>query len=171
MGDDPKGAAYVFVKPYGSWVDANEDAKLTASDGEASDYFGFSVALSGDTALVGAYGDDDSGTASGSAYIFVKPTYNWATGTETAKLKASDTVIHDQFGLSVALFNDTALIGAVGDDDGGTNSGSAYLFVRPAGGWVTDTETTKLTASDPYLFDGFGNSAALFGDTVLGRGV
>ncbi len=118
------GAAFVFRRSGATW---NQLAKLTASDGAASDFFGSrAVALSGDTALVGAYGDDDSGTASGSAYIFVKPVSGWATATETAKLTASDGAASDEFGLSVSVSLDTALVGAPNDDSA---AGSTYVFI------------------------------------------
>ena len=103
--------------------------KLTASDGAASDYFGYSVSISSDgtTALIGAYADDDKGTDSGSAYIFK---YNGTAWIQQAKLTASDGAASDQFGFSVSISSDgtTALIGAHTDDDKGVNSGSAYVF-------------------------------------------
>ncbi len=85
--------------------------KLTASDGAAGDYFGSSVALSGDTALVGAAGDDVGvNTDQGSAYVFVRSGTTW---TQQAQLTASDGAAYDHFGSSVALSGDTALVGAV----------------------------------------------------------
>ena len=101
------------------------EAKLLPSDGAASDYFGRSVALSGDTALVGAFYDDDNGSASGSAYVFVR---SGATWTQQQKLLPSEGAASDQFGISVALSGDTALVGARGDDDdNGSESGGAYI--------------------------------------------
>ncbi len=103
-----------------------EQAKLLASDGVASDRFGYSVSISGDTALVGAYGDDDKGSSSGSAYVFVRSGDVW---TQQQKLLASDGAENDAFGDSVSIGGDTALVGAYGDDDKGSLSGSAYVFV------------------------------------------
>ena len=100
-------------------------AKLLAGDAAAFDRFGFSVALSGDTALVGARYDDDAGTSSGSAYIFTRSGSSW---TQQAKLTASDAAAGDEFGASVALSGDTALVGANRDDDAGSDAGSAYIF-------------------------------------------
>ena len=103
--------------------------KLTASDGAVNDYFGSSVSISSDgtTALIGAYLDDDKGANSGSAYVFK---YNGTSWTQQSKLTASDGAASDQFGYSVSISSDgtTALIGAIYDDDKGTNSGSAYVF-------------------------------------------
>ena len=170
------GSVYVFVKPTGGWATSTEMAKLTASDGAALDYFGYSVAVDGDTVLVGAYQDDDEendSEDSGSAYIFTKPNSSggWADwdlmeDTETAKLTASDGADDDWFGVSVALDGKTAVIGASGDDDKGIDSGSAYVFVKPAGAWADGNETDKLTASDGEAQDNFGYSVAVGVDTV-----
>ncbi len=94
----------------------------------AADNFGFRVALSGDTALVGAVFDDDAGSSSGSAYVFVKPDGGWVSTTETVKLTASDAVFSDAFGISVALSGDTTLVGAIGVNcPAGSNCGAAYI--------------------------------------------
>ncbi len=165
-----QGSAYVFVKPAGGWVTTqNFTAKLTASDGAQGDNFGYSVALAGNTALVGARLDDDGGTDSGSAYAFVKPAGGWVTTqTFSAKLRASDGAANDYFGSSVGISADIAVIGAYLDDDKGTDSGSVYMFVKPAGGWVTtQTFTTKLTASDGEADDNFGFPVALTGGTAV----
>ena len=91
----------------------------------AGDQFGFSVSLSGDRALIGARQDDDDGSSSGSAYVF---DFSGGTWTETDKLTASDGALGDQFGFSVSLSGeDRALVGAFGDDDNGSNSGSTYV--------------------------------------------
>ena len=125
------GSAYVFKKPSGGWMDATETAKLTASDGAAEHRFGRSVSVSGDTVVVGAYGDDDNGFRSGSAYVFEKPSGGWMDATQTAKLTASDGASGDVFGVSVSVSGDTVVVGAYGDDDNGSASGSAYVFTPP----------------------------------------
>ena len=161
------GAAYVFTRVAGAW---DKRVKLTASDGEAYGNFGISVAVSGDTIVIGASGDDDNGADSGSAYVFVKPSGGWANGTEAAKLTASDGEEFDGFGISVAVDDDTVLVGAYQDDgDDSEDSGSAYVFVKPTNGngWANGTETTKLTASDAADDDNFGISVALDGDTAV----
>ena len=153
------GSAYVFRNINGVWAQV---AKLRASHGAADDNFGYSVALSGDRALIGAYGDDDRGTNSGSAYVFERDINGvWV---QVAKLTASDGAPTDFFGLSVALSADTALIGAYRDDDRGTDSGSAYVFQRISNVW---TERAKLTAPDGAQNDLFGAFVALSGNMAL----
>ena len=155
---DIEGAAYpITIDP----VMFSEVAKLTASDGAEFDKFGFSVSLSGDRALVGAIRDDDNGNRSGSAYVF---DFNGTTWSETAKLTASDGAAGDEFGGSVSLSGDRALVGAAFDDDNGQNSGSAYVFDFNGTAW---SETAKLTASDVAAGDAFSFSLSLSGDRVL----
>ncbi|MFQ5741652.1 MAG: FG-GAP repeat protein [Acidobacteriota bacterium] len=161
LGDDDggrsSGSAYVFQGSGRSW---SQQAKLTASDGAARDRFGDSVALSGDTIVVGARSDDDAGRDSGSAYVFQR---NGTTWSQQAKLTARDGAAGDLFGDSVALSGDTVAVGVRFDDDAGSSSGSAYIFQRSERSW---SQQAKLTASDGAAGDGFGTSVALSGDTV-----
>ena len=162
------GTVYLFTKPGNGWATATETAKLTAFDGDAGDNFGFRVAVNGDTVVAGARRDDDNGLNSGTVYLFTEPGNGWATATETAKLTASDGDAGDDFGVSVAVDEDTVVVGARWDDDNGSKSGSAYVFTKPtSGGWATATETAKLIASDGAADDGFGTSVAVDGDTVV----
>jgi cyclophilin family peptidyl-prolyl cis-trans isomerase len=123
------GSAYVF-EPNG--LDPNnwdQKTKLTASDANASDYFGYSVAIGEGYALVGAYGNDDSGSSSGSAYIFEPNEINPDNWNQIAKLTASDANANDYFGFSVAIGTGRrAIVGAYGNDDSGSESGSAYIL-------------------------------------------
>ena len=168
IGDSSfSGSAYLFEKPVSGWDDANEDAKLSASDAAANDWFGYSVAISGDTVIVGAYRDDDSGSQSGSAYLFEKPVSGWADANEDAKLGASDAAAGDYFGVSVAISGDRVVVGANGNDDSGSLSGSAYLFEKPVSGWTNATEDAKLGALDAAAYDRFGTSVAISGDRVV----
>ncbi len=100
--------------------------KLLPNDGAALDFFGASVAISGTIAIVGAPGDDDNGNATGSAYLF--DISDPANSIQIAKLLASDGAPFDWFGFSVAISGTTAIVGALFDDDNGSESGSAYLF-------------------------------------------
>jgi hypothetical protein len=124
------GAAYVFTRSGSTWT---QQAKLVASDAQAGDRFGWSVALSGDgnTALIGAFTEDPGGISdAGSVYVFTRSGSIWS---ERAKLTASDAAAGDQFGWSVALSGDgnTALIGANLEDPGGiSDAGSVYVFAR-----------------------------------------
>jgi hypothetical protein len=128
FGDDGggtnAGSAYVFVRSGGLWT---QQAKLTASDAAPYDQFGSSVSASVDTAVIGAHYDDHAGgTNAGSAYVFVRSTGVWIP---QAKLRASDAAESDEFGYSVSVSGDTAVIGAFFDDNaGGLNAGSAYVF-------------------------------------------
>jgi hypothetical protein len=152
------GSAYVFVRSDTGWT---QQAKLTPSDGAEGDFFGRSVAVNGDTAVIGAVYDDDRGLQSGSAYVFVRSGTSW---TQQAKLLASDGEWVDTFGSSVAVDGDTVLVGAAGDDDSGNSSGSAYVFVRNGTSW---TQQIKLWAADGAADDNFGSSVALDGNAAV----
>ena len=154
------GSAYVFTRSGSTWT---LQAKLTADDASDSDNdkFGFSVSISDDTALVGAYQDDDAGTNSGSAYVFTRSGSTW---TQEAKLTADDGAASDNFGISVSISGDTALVAAYLDDDAGSSSGSAYIFTRSSGDW---TQQAKLTADDGAASDRFGRSVSVSDDTAL----
>ncbi len=152
------GSVYIFRFDGTSWV---QEQKLTASDGAAADKFGVSVSISGDTALIGAYADDDNGNSSGSAYIFRFDGANWV---QEQKLLASDGATEDYFGLPVGVSGDTAVIGAHYDDDNGSNSGSAYIFRFNGANWVQET---KLLASDGAASDYFGRSVSVSGNTAV----
>ena len=157
-GND-SGSAYVFTRTGTTWT---QQAKLAASDGAALDSFGRSVAIAGDTIVVGASADDDNGTNSGSVYVFTRTGTTW---TEQAKLTASDGAVVDQFGFSVDIAGDTIVAGArQGDGNGITSSGSAYVFMRTGTAW---TEQAKITASDGAAFDEFGFTVAIAGDTIV----
>lgn len=132
-------------------------AKLIANDGAESDLFGNSVAISGATAIVGAYGDDDNGDVSGSAYLF-----DTATGVQIAKLLPRDGEEHDSFGSSVAISGSAAIVGAWAHGDNGLQSGSAYLF-----GTTTGQQIAKLLPKDGALYDWFGFSVAISGATAI----
>merc|ERR1719155_19033 len=120
-----------------------QTAKLVASDAAKDDVFGESVAISGDLVVVGAYGNDDSGSSSGSAYVF-RTRNSGASWTQTAKLVASDAAAQDNFGYSVAISGDLVVVGAYEDDDAGSSSGSAYVL--PAdGSAVTPRPTPRPT--------------------------
>ena len=116
------GSAYVFTRTGGVW---SEQAKLLPADGAVGDSFGNSVALDGDTVVIGALYDNANGPQSGSAYVFTRTDGVWS---EQAKLLPADGAEGDNFGGDVALDGDTAVIGAHGDDDNGDYSGAAYVF-------------------------------------------
>jgi len=161
------GAAYVFVRWPNGWPPGtlNEDAKLLASDRATADQFGHSVAISGDTIVVGAIGDegDEPGMWDvGSAYVFVGSGSSW---TQHAKLRASDGAAWDEFGRSVAISGDTVVVGVPYANQ---HTGSAYVFVEPVPyGWGgVLNEDTKLLASDGSV-GGFGASVAISANTIV----
>jgi MYXO-CTERM domain-containing protein len=146
-----RGAVYVFVKTGSAWV---EEQKLVPSDGAELDKFGWSVALSDDRALVGAYGSED---VRGAAYVFVRSGTSWR---EEQKLVAYGDV-GDDFGWSVALAGRRALVGAPRTD---TFRGAAHVFVRGSSSW---TEEQTLIATDGVASDNFGTAVSLTDDRAL----
>ncbi len=154
------GAVYVYeLDAKGVW---SETFKIVPADGSSEDVFGRSVAVDGDTILVGANGDDDNGFDAGAGYVFVRDGDAWI---QQAKLLALDGASVDRVGWSVDLDGDTAVLSAHRDDDAGSSSGSAYVFVRDAAdNW---TQEVKLTASDAAADDVFGHDVAVSGDTII----
>jgi hypothetical protein len=152
------GAAYVFTRGGGVW---SEQQKLTSSDAASNDNFGGHVALGGSTAFVGAALDDDKGENSGSVYVFARSAGVWS---EAQKLRAPDGAAGDLFSDGIALDGNTAVVGAISNDDNGAESGSAYVFTRVAGAW---TKGPKLLPSDGAADDLFGRVVALDGNTAV----
>ena len=164
------GAAYIFELNGGVW---SETFKLVASDGAVDDRFGYSVSISGDKVIIGAYQEDEdaSGGATlgdaGSAYVFELSGGVW---TETAKLVASDRGASDLFGRGVSISGDRVIVGANQEDhdllgvNSISNSGSAYIFDLSGGVW---SETAKLVSSDRAADDFFGLSVDISGDKAI----
>jgi len=158
-GNVNQGAAYVFVRQGNHWI---QQAQLTANDGVSYDELGRSVAISGDTILIGSLAGIGANAYQGAAYVFVREGSVW---TQQAKLIAPDGADNDRFGFAVALANDTAVIGSFGDDIGpNANQGSVYVFERQQGAW---TKRSKLTTSDGSTFDDLGYSVGISGDTIV----
>jgi YVTN family beta-propeller protein len=155
-GHSSQGAAYVFSYSNGNW---SEVAKLTASDGASFDNFGYSVALSGTTAVISAWHATIKGNPlQGAAYVFTYADGQWS---ETAKLTANDGVAFDDFAWSVALSGDTAFICTPYTLN---SKGAAYVFGRTGSTW---SQLQKLSASDGADGDSFGWSVALDGDSAV----
>ncbi len=178
---DRSGAAYVFVRDNGLW---SQQAYLKASNPDPLDGFGTSVAVWGDSIVVGAPYEasfatgvngnqsDDSVSESGAAYLFVR---NGSTWTQQAYLKASNTQLDDHFGREVGVWDDTLVVAAVDEDSGALgvngnqgdnsalNSGAVYVFVRRGLAW---TQQAYLKASNTGASDNFGDSLAIDGETV-----
>jgi len=138
-------------------IDPATAQKLLAGDGVAGDLFGYSVSVSGDTAIIGAPYD---GNYKGSAYVFARAADgSWS---QQQKLLAGDGAAGNLFGYSVSVSGDTAIIGAPYDD---SQKGSAYAFTRAAdGSW---SERKKLLAEDGAADDNFGNSVSMSVDTAV----
>jgi hypothetical protein len=152
----------VFAATYFSIEAAwHETTKLLPGDGARGDFFGQSVCVSGDTAVIGAYGDDDNGDRSGSAYVFRYDGTDWV---QEAKLLPDDGAGYDYFGCAVSLSGDIALIGAYGDDDQAYRCGSAYVFRYDGTAWVQEA---KLLPDDGAEDDYFGHAVSLSGDAAL----
>jgi hypothetical protein len=137
--------------------------KLLASDGASGDDLGTSIAISGDTAIVGAESDHVGSNANqGAAYIFVRSGSSW---TQQAKLTASDGTANVYFGASVAISGTSVIVGAISANGGSTNgSGAAYIFIRSGTNW---TQQAKLSASDGATGDGFGGSVGISGANAI----
>ena len=155
-GDDDNGfssgSAYLFDLTSGDLLQ-----KFIAPDGTSRDVFGYSIALDGDYALISSRFDSDNGPSSGSVYLF-----DLASGNFLQKFIAPDGASNDQFGFSVALDEDSALVGSLFDSDNGSGSGSAYLFDLTSGNLLQ-----KFIAPDGAISDLFGISVALDGDLAM----
>jgi hypothetical protein len=152
------GAAYVYGFNGTSWV---LEARLSAFDGALGDRFGAAVAVSGSVALVGAYLDRDADQGTGSAFMFQKSGSTWA---QTQQFLPSGPGPYTQFGTSVALHGDLAVIGDPFDDDRGGNFGSASVFRFNGSTWVREAE---LYGSDAATNERFGAAVAAGDNEVL----
>jgi hypothetical protein len=170
------GAAYIFSVNEGGADNWGQVTKLTADDGEAGDFFGISVSISGDYVAVGAGGDDDNGSQAGAVYIFHRDeggADNWG---QVTKLTADDGEAGDLFGRVDIYYgpnnntgNDTLFVavGALGDDDNGADAGAAYVFDKDEGGEDNWGQVAKLTADDGEAGDVLGLSVSIAQNTVV----
>ena len=145
------GSAYVFALSDGVWT---QQARLIALDSAPGDNFGDSVAISGNTAVVGAPWKDNSDSPLGSVYVFTRSDGVWI---QQAKLTAPDATKGDNFGESIAIFGDTAVVGV-------NYPSAVYVFARSNGIW---TQQSKLIPTDGVIPEGYGESVAIFGDTAV----
>lgn len=153
------GHAYIYRKEGDSWV---YEAKLWPFNGNIAAFFGYAVAIDGDTVVIGAYNDHNAeGISVGAAYIFRRNDNGlWH---EEARVYAPDGQKDDQFGWSVAVDGDTVVVGASMEDTGGSEAGAAYIFTREDGRW---SRGTKIQASDKYSGDYFGHSVSVEDSTL-----
>ncbi len=162
------GSAFVFQRDHGGPNNWGLVKRLNAGDSVINDFFGQSVAISGDTIVVGAIFDEITpGFDEGAAYVFERNAGgpdNWG---EVKKLFPDDVSSYDQFGSQMAISGDTIVGGSFRDDDGGSESGSAYVFERDQDGANNWGQVKKLTASDAALGGYFGLHMAISGDTIV----
>ena len=166
-GGANSGAVYLFQRNEGGADSWGQVKKLTASDAQMSDEFGYSVAINSNTAVVGARFEDAGGSDAGAGYVYQRDQGGAGNWGETKKLIASDAENNDEFGFSVALSGDTAIVGARNENTGGLSAGAGYVFGRNQGGAENWGEVKKLTASDAQAVDAFGTSVAASGDTAV----
>jgi len=155
-GGDGKGAVFVFRGAGHEW---REEAVLVPADLAVADNYGASVALRGDTAVVGAWADDDGGNATGSVYVFERSGTTWV---EAAKLHASDPGEIHRFGWSLAFDGETIVVGADGVN---LAEGAAYVFVRQGPGWIEQAKL--LPESWVGTYPVFGDAVAIDGERAL----
>ncbi len=152
------GTAYVFVRSGAAW---SEQQRLTAPVPKASDLFGRSVSVSGDSVAIGATGDDDKASSAGAVYVFVRTGTVW---TLEQKITASDGAADDHFGASVSLDGDVLAVGAPDAEELVYGAGAVYVFERSGGVW---SEQQTLVASNPGSDEQMGRGVALDGATLL----
>ena len=160
--NDGVGGAYIYIRPPGGWrLLTTYTCGLGASDSAAGDYFGTSIAVAGNTVVVGAPGSHSTG---GAAYVYVEPPGGWPIGMyETGELTVAGASGFASVGTSVAISGNTIVAGAplINDD-----LGAAYIFEEPSGGWTSMTQTADLTP-DGAVTGSFGDSVAISGSTVI----
>ena len=158
------GSVYVYTRSSATASFADEQ-KITASDGAAYDEFGFSVSVDGNTLVVGASLDDDRGTDSGSVYVYTRSSADESFAFQQ-KITAYDGAASDEFGQSVSVDGNTLVVGAFGDDDDGSSSGSVYVYTRSSA-TASFVDVQKITASDAAATDYFGWSVSVDGNTLV----
>ncbi len=166
-GGDRAGAVYIFEKELGGPNAWGQAAKLTASDSTGYELFGYSVAISGDSILVGAPADDNFGTKIGAAYMFQRDPDELGGWRQTQKILPTDSVALNKFGGAVSLSGGTAVIGAEWDNGNGARSGAAYVFDQDDLNPDDWNEVVKLAPNDGAAGDYFGISSTVSGDVAV----
>ena len=169
------GTAYIFIREGPRWVETTGTAQLGPSSGAEDDRFGDEIAISddGSTVVVGSSGRDAYGEDHGAAYVFTRPSSGWVDGVVYATLSASDGARQNFFGASIKVSaeGDALIVGAPGHAHSRSRAGGAYLFLRPAGGWESATESMELIGPvDPPVWApwaGFGTAVSIADDTLV----
>ncbi len=165
---ESSGSLYLFERDQGGPDNWGQTVKLPCPPVFAADedYFGL-VAISGDTVVAGASGDDENGFDSGAAYLFNRDQGAPNTWENVAKIAPADPGVEDHFGGSTAIADDTVIVGARSDDDNGSGSGSAYIFLRDQGGPDNWGQVAKLTPAQGAAQENFGHSVSISSDTAI----
>ncbi len=163
----PEGRAYFFSRNNGGTDAWGEAATFTASDGLDMDLFGYSVALDGDTAVIGAPWEDDVEVDAGAAHLFTRDPGGAGEWGESKRLVASDGERSADFGQALSANGESVLVGAPGYSAAAPGAGAAYVFIRDHGGPGNWGEAAKILPSDPRLAARFGSSVALDGDVAV----
>ena len=165
-----QGLAYVYVKPAAGWTNATQNTTLSTTDGGTGDLFGFAVAVSADSVVVGAPHHMVGRQGSGAAYVFTEPPFGWdqrANDTETAELRPSDGATDDRFAAQLGISGSTVFAGSFLHQVGPNPAqGAAYVFTRPGFVWSDETENGQLTAADGSARNGFSDTIAASGNLV-----
>jgi hypothetical protein len=152
------GALFIYEATSTGWQLVSQ---FTSDDIAPDDDFGHCVAIDGDTIVVGAQYKLESSGGIGAAYVIRKVGGVWQ---EVAKLTPNYEPRSRLFGESIAIHGNRLVVGATGEDTGGTSSGAAYVFEEVGGVWAP---VAKLLAHDAAAFDQFGKSVAIEGDLVV----
>lgn len=166
-GGTQRGEAYLYQQSQGGTDGWGQIKVLVADDAADSDFLGVSVSLSADYAVIGAVGENGSGSDQGAAYVFYRNqggTDNWG---QVRKITASDRGDDDGFGFSVSIDGETIIVGSDGEDGAGTDRGAAYIFVKDQGGVDNWGQVAKIVSADPANSDRFGYYVALAGDVAV----
>jgi hypothetical protein len=163
------GNLYVFQRPRNGWTNMTPTAVLRPT---GCDTFGENVAIDGDAIVAGDSGCTGNGDfAPGTAYVFEKPQAGWHDMTQTAALSATDAIGCDLFGRSVAISNDTIVVGASrAGFSPPVGPGEAYIYEKPPSGWQNMTQTAELSAITQVRLNQLGAEVAIGGDTVAATG-
>jgi hypothetical protein len=161
------GAAYVFHRMKDGPDTWGQVEKIVGIDTENGDWFGFSVAVSGDVIVVGARYDNGVVSDTGAAYVFQRRKNGADQWDQVQKLTASDAEFQDNFGYAVGVYGDVIVVGARYEDEGGHDAGAAYVFHRMKNGIDQWDEVQKLTASGAGAGEYFGNAVAVWGDVIV----
>jgi hypothetical protein len=166
-GGTDRGEACLYQRSQGGTDGWGQIKTLVADDAADGDFFGVSVSISGDYAVIGAVGENGSGSDQGAAYVFYRNqggTDNWG---QVRKIVASDKADRDGFGFSVSVNGETIIVGSDGEDGAGTDRGAAYIFAKDRGGLDNWGQVAKIVSADPADSDRFGYSVSLNGDVAV----